>query len=111
MCKHRQVVGVGKGQGWGAWGEAPAGRVHGCGQELVPGGAGSGEKGLAGVRQRPCWENRAQGRFRADLEVSNKKLGTGWGFEYRDKTEARIKRGLMLISDISSVPITCRAHC
>lgn len=51
------------------------------------------------------------------MEVSDKKLGTGWGFDYREKTEARMKQGLMFIQsfphsiNISCVPIICLAHC
>lgn len=72
MWKHRQVVGVRKGQGWVhevMHRKRGAGHVHQCGQELAPPGTGNrwegclGRAGRAGVRQGPGRENRAWGRY------------------------------------------------
>lgn len=35
------------------------------------------------------------------MEVSDKNLGTGWGQDYREKAETRIKQGLMFIQSSS----------
>lgn len=43
--KHRQVVGVAKGRGWGGWGETQEARG---GQESAPWGAGSSREGHLG---------------------------------------------------------------
>lgn len=51
MWKHRQVVGVGKGQGWDGLGEAQeasGGPVHQYEQELAPWGTGSRWEGHLG---------------------------------------------------------------
>lgn len=35
------------------------------------------------------------------MKVSDKKLGPGWGQDYREKAETRIKQGLMFIQSSS----------
>lgn len=71
MWKHRQVVGVGKGQGWSTWGEAQEARGGQCvsmwagiislgdGQQMggLPG------RDLTGEKQGPGWENKTWGRY------------------------------------------------
>lgn len=71
MWKHRQVVGVGKGQGWGTWGEAQEARGGLCvsmwagvislGDGWQMGGLPG--RGLAGEKQGPGWENKTWDRY------------------------------------------------
>lgn len=65
MWKHRQVVGVGKGQGWGGWGKAQEVRGR---QDLGPWGlAADGRASWAGSDSSEARTRLERTRYQVDL--------------------------------------------